>query len=422
MTDTPTQEVVVNTAPTPLPKQTTPDDLLKMYDEEVVDSKKEIETEAEKQVAIKEEVPKVEAAKKLAKTTEDKEQAKVEKENDREQAKEEIKEAIKAFKAKFGDKEIEVPEDATFTVTINGKEVEFKTKDAIQAFQGKEEFNRNMDRRVGAVTAKEREWKRQMDSLRETATKVIDSAIGGDMFAATKTLAKLAAAGTKLDPSQFEKAYLDQIEKFYDAYAKMTPEQRDKFLLERRVKLQEEENRTLKETQARNEARAQLAAKLDSLYKQHATTPEEFWDTYKSMAENLVGEDKPWKSPNDIQPEDVIRQLTLSRQYERVEEAAEKVNLTDEDKIDAVFELTKQYPEWGVDDIVKVITKSGIVNAVPKEVENLNRKAEKSGIKTQLSTVSSTEKKNGKVAGVYDKDEWEWLTRHQPKVYRPAFR
>mgnify|MGYP007071650745 FL=1 len=131
MTDT---EVVVAPTPQALPKSTTPDDLLKMYDDEPAASKNEITEEAEKQVKIKEEVPKLEAAKKLSevgKTLPDSEEVVKE-----EQPKEEVpKEApYKAFKGKFGDEDISIPEEAEVIQKIAGKDVPVKVRDAIQAY------------------------------------------------------------------------------------------------------------------------------------------------------------------------------------------------------------------------------------------------------------------------------------------------
>ena len=412
MTDTP--EVVVTPAPAALPKSTTPDDLLKMYDEEPKAEQAEVEAEAEKQVKVKEEVPKIEAAQKLAKASKEKEQVE-------EETKEEIEDAIKAFKAKFNEKEIEVPEEATFTIQINGKEVEFKTKDAVAAFQGKEEFNRNMDRRVGTVSAKERNVQKVLNDVKSFALKVKESIDHADFMSAAKQLGEIGAYGSEFDPIHYEKLLLDKALEFGNVYGKMSEDQKARFFADRRIAYQDEKLKKISNEQLKDQSRQQLVEKLQHLWTSNNVSQEEFWDTWKSMSEKLVGEDKPWKDVNHIQPEDVIQQLGAARQYEKVLEAAEEVKLTDEDKIDAVYDLIKQQPDWTVENIAKVIERSGIVDSVSSEVKNLNRKAEKSGIKTQLSTVSSTEKKNGKVAGVYDKDEWEWMTRHQPKVYRPAF-
>ena len=417
MTDT---EVVVAPTPQALPKSTTPDDLLKMYDDEPAASKNEITEEAEKQVKIKEEVPKLEAAKKLSevgKTLPDSEEVVKE-----EQPKEEVpKEApYKAFKGKFGDEDISIPEEAEVIQKIAGKDVPVKVRDAIQAYTKQEEFNRNMDRRLSHVSAREKKWEADQSTFKDKIGKVLEVAKAGDFVTGIRSLAKLATAGTDLDVTEFEKQYFAQLDKVREVYSKMSQEQRDAYFAQRKAKDLEETLKKRTEEDESNKAKSQLQTKVQELQKQHNIPEEEFWGQFEWLKINQVGEGKLFASEDDISPDHVVAFTNRLRHESKVADAGQKLGIEDEGLLDEVSKLTLTHPEWSVDDIVSVIEKSGVAKrASASVVENLNRKAEKSNLKPQSNQANSTKKQ--KTNGLDDED-LNFLYRQAPRTFRPAFR
>lgn len=303
-------------------------------------------------------------------------------------------------------------EDLPIKRLINGKEVEFKIKDAIASHVKIEEFNRNMDRRITDISKREKAWTADQENFRGKIGEVIQTAQGGDFVSGIRALAKLAAGNSDLDVVKFEKMYFDQLENVREVYSKMTPEQREAYFAKRQASEAKAEAEKLKGEKATTVAQAQLQANVDSVIKQYGLTEEEFWGNYKTLADSQVGEDKAFKHPNDITVEDVTKHTLLVRHWEKVYTAGEQLGINDESILDQVGQITKAMPDLTVEDVVKVIKNAGIANS--SVVENLNRKAGKNG---QLnSTASSTRKANGKIEGL-EAEDLDYLYRNQPKAY-----
>lgn len=318
-------------------------------------------------------------------------------------------------RAKEGDKVEDGFEDVPIKRIINGKEVEFKVKDAVNAFLKQEEFNRNMDRRLSAVSQKEKAWEKETIDFRNKVSKLVEVAQQGDFVTAIRALAKVATADTGLDPVEFERQYFDQLEKVRKVYSELTPEQREAFFAKRALAEAKAKAEALESEKSELQQRTSLEQKVALVQKQHNLSQEEFWGNYKAMEELLVGEDKPFKSASEIQPEHVARYSLRVKHEEKVLEAAKKIGIDDDAILNQVSSVTASDPEITVEEIVGVIEKAGLGKvAKPIAVENLNRKAEKS--KTRFSQASSTKKEEQKLEGL-DTEDLEYLYRKQPKAY-----
>lgn len=323
-------------------------------------------------------------------------------------------------KSKEGDKEIDGIENLPIKQIINGKEVNFKVKDAIQAYVKQEEFNRNMDRRITSVSKREQAWANDQTNFKSKLGKLMEVAQGGDFVTAVRGLAKIALAGApSSDVTEFEKKYFDQLDKVREVYTKLTPEQREAYFAKRALAEAQAKAKELEDEKVFNTEKTQLQSKVETLQKGHGVSEQEFWTNYKAMEENLVGEGKDFKDSSDITPEDVVKFSLQVRHEEKILEAAEKVGIEDETILEEISKVTASEPNLTVEQIVKVIEDAGLgKKASPQAVENLNRKAGKSN--TRFSQASSTKKENGKIEGI-DPEDLDFLYRNQPKVYsRPA--
>ena len=321
-------------------------------------------------------------------------------------------EAKPEAKATKDDKIIDGVEELPIKRMINGKEVEFKIKDAIQSYVKQEEFNRNMDKRLNDVSRRERAWKREEETFRDRVTEVVNNAQNGDFVSGIRALAKLAAGNSDLDIVKFEKMYFDQLEKVNEVYTKMTPEQREAYFAKRAAAEAQERLKKLESEKTSTEAQSQLQQQIDSLMQQHGLTPEEFWGNYKQIVDSQVGEGKAFKDPNDITADEVLKYSLTVRHWEKVYKAGEALGVTDEAILEEVGKITSTYPDLTVEDVAKVIKNAGL--ASPSAVENLNRKVGKNG--QPHSAASSTKNKNGKIEGL-DEEDLGFLYRNQPKSY-----
>jgi len=345
-----------------------------------------------------------------------KEEGKVLTEEKKEEPKpEEKKEEVVSVKKEEPKPEIPL-EDTSLKRTINGKEVEFKVKDAILAYTKQEEFNRNMDRRITHISKREKAWESSQTELKGKLGEVVDSARKGDFVNAVRGLAKIATTGTNLDAAEFERQYFEHLDSIREVYSKLTPQERDAYFAKRALADAKEEASRLKAEKAHTVQTSQLQEQVSNLQREHGIEDTEFWEHYEQMSKALVGEGKEFKHPNEITPKHVVGKVLEFRQRLKVEEAAESLGLEDSRMKDDILKLVSTSPELSTEDIVAMVKASGILTiASPDAVENLNRKAERS--KTQFSRANSTKKENDNEDG-YDQETLEELYRHQPKAYQ----
>lgn len=329
----------------------------------------------------------------------------------------EVEAPTEEAKAKEGDKVDDGFEEVPVSRIVNGKEVKFKVKDAIEAFVQKEEFNRNMDRRSTALAQKEKAWEKEVNTFGGQLSKVFDILKSGDFVNGVNALANTTSHITGLDVVELEKGYFDQVLKLGEAYGKLSGEQKDAYWAKRKASVSEAKLKSLQEESAKKDGVSQLEGHIKGLQEKNGISDGEFWGAYELITKEWLGEGKPFKDTSEIKPEHVIELVTETKHHQKVDEALKALNLTEEWRHDAVSMAVKKHnPNMTVSEIVQWLKEAGFApnTASPTAVENLNRKAEKS--KTRFSQGSSTKKENGIPEG-YDKEILEELYRHQPRVY-----
>lgn len=317
------------------------------------------------------------------------------------------------------DKVVDGVEELPVKKVIGGKEVEFKIKDAVNAYIKQEEFNRNMDRRLSHVSSREKAWEKSQAEFKDKVGKIIESAQSGDFVQGIRALAKLAIGNSDADIVEFEKKYFEQLDKVRDIYGKMTPEQREAYFAKRSSEEARTRLKQIVEERQRETEKATLEQRIQTLQKEYAIDNSQFWENYKLLAESQVGDGKVFNTVHDIKPEDVVKFSLQVRHEEKIQEAGKKLGIEDESILEEVSRITSADPSLTVEDIVNILEKSGVVKtATPAQVENLNRKAEKSN--TRFSQASTT-KKNSAVEGL-DREDLDYLYRKQPKVFTRVVR
>ncbi len=392
----------------PTVKKTSADDLLELYSEEAKSEKESVQKEAERQAKIKAEVPKKVVVEKLAKSLEASEGEEVPSESDKKggesdeagQEEQEEQEADgevepKAFKAKFEDLDIEIPEEALIPVKINNKDVQLKVKDAVQAFIRQDEFNRNMDRRLSIVDRREKDLSAEYNGIKEKAETVIKMASQGDFLLGIKALAEMAGLGSNSDKIELERAMMNQLEQIRKVWGDMTPQQREVYFANRKAEELQKELERSKEKSAKVESEIQLEKRIKSLMAENNLPEETFWETFQNLVNIGVGEGKPFANPQEITPEDVVNYHKTLGVVSKVMEALGRVDasLKDDPIADHIIELVGEQ-NFTVSDIEEIVRET-LRSKPNKAVENLNRKvdlAKSKGLNDQLKQVSSTKK------------------------------
>ncbi len=387
---------------TPLAKKTTADDLLNMYEQEGQEESSEINKEADKQAKIQQEIPKKILADKLVKNLEKAEESLTPSDETPlgEQVEEPTQSEIKAFKAKHGDIELDIPEEAVIPVKVNNKDVSLKVKDAVAAFVRQDEFNRNMDRRVSTVTQKERRLEQELGSIKEKAESVVKLAAQGDFFPGVRALAKMAGITSNSDVVELERAMLDNLEDLRKVWSDMNPEQRNAHLANRRAEEAQKELENERAKIRKVDDESQLMSKIQHVTSQAGMDESQFWGSFKELVDNAVGEGKLFSDPREITPEHVVN---FHRQVETVTKVDQALRMVEPELInqpiaDEVIKLVLASDEdMSAEDIAQVVREAR--NAPSSTVENLNRKVEQAyskGLRTQLKQVSSTQKAESK--------------------------
>lgn len=385
-------------APGQLPKATTADDLLDMYEAEEGNAKGEVAKEVEKQARVAEELPKKLAANELVKNLEKNGNEDGSEEEDSEESREEdnqetSQEEVKAFKAKLGDAEIDIPEEAIILTSVNGKDVPVKVADAVKAFAQQETFNRQMVKRTNDVVAKERKIDNQYQEIRTRAAKISNMAAQGEWLPVIKTLAKMAAGNSGIDPVTYEKQCLDSLHEIHDVYTKMSPEQRDVYFAKRSAEAAKEEANAYRTKAEQAAAIDEVEREVAQVQQQHGIPKDVFWGRWNALATNMVGDGKKFATIEDIQASDVVEFHQDVQHLKLVDGAVEAVApelVKDQQFCMEVFNLTKAHPEFDAKDIEAIVREA--LGASSQSIENLNRKVERAksvGLQTQLGKANS---------------------------------
>lgn len=310
---------------------------------------------------------------------------------------EELKEAVNEeqglIKAKVGESEITVPEHATFTTKINGKDVEFQLKDAIDSYSYQETFERNAKARVGKITQMEQKLTQEVTGIRQRLDTIADAAAQGDMMGAIKLIAEMQ----QKDPIELEKEILDNLNRVFDAYTKMTPDQREAYFARRQADYLKEKLTKEQKSVQLQKSQQQLEQEVGQVCEKLSLSKEEFFGVFSIIAQNEVGDNKQFASIEEITPIDVAAYVLQKAHYVRVDDAIKQVapdRIKDAAFRNYVIEMTAGDPAFSsADDIAQLI--QAALNVPSPAVQTLSQKVLKNPVlKNQVQASSSKAKTN----------------------------
>lgn len=408
--------VATNTASIALTrgKSHTPDDLLAEYEAEASTAESEISKEVEKQAAVQEALPKKILANQVVKKLEEasSQETKIPTEEDASQTKEnedglrkeeegrqeEGPVEPKKLKAKFGNDDLEIPEEAVLVSKIYGKDVEYKVVDAVKAYENRHKFERDANRRINDIVSRERAYVKDLDNVKKKASEISTLFSKGDVLPAIKMLARMAAGANGMNEVEYEKQAIESLEKMRAAYSSMNEEQRKVYWAERRAEIAQKELDRKNQEQSRSAALSQLESDIKTAQKSAGMSEEQFWGHYEWLVKNAVGEGKRYPDANEITPQDIAKlhqQVQLSNRIDAALKAVEPALINDEDFLGVLDSVIGERFDLTQEDIETIVrTARGTPS---KSVENLNRKVEQAnsrGLRSQLSKVSSAKKES----------------------------
>ncbi len=416
MSDTSSQ--IPSSVVAPPPRQTSADDLLSMYDEEVATKEAEINDEVEKQAEVAERLPKKIVTKALEKKINEREETEAlpsdnsldnkEKEGEESQESEKPELTFKSIKAKHGDSDLDIPEEAQVTLNINGKDVSVKVKDALDVYQGLESRTRKLDQKTSWVDNREKKLQAEYKTVQDRFQVVSELAAQGDHVLAIRTLAEMAGK----DPVEYEKSVLETLHKVVETFSNMTDEQKRAYFAERKNEFLQKKLEETKTKTTYDQKLQELQFKVDSFSKELGLSKDDFFSFYKELAEANV-----FPSAEEIQPEQVVEYVQAIRHVKKVDSAIKQVNpelLKDERFVDWIIQSTKDEADWSASDIAKIVKDA--LGPDSASIESLNRKVQKAnstGHRAQSTQVSS-KKENSEV----DDELYSFFIKPRPTAQR----
>lgn len=317
------------------------------------------------------------------------EKAKEEIAEEQEKVQKDVDAEARVLRARVGEEEITVPEDAVFTTMVNGREVEVQLPKAIQAFAEQEQFNRNATARIGKIKDLEGKFANEVQTVRTRLDQIADSAAQGDMMGAIKLISELS----KRDVVEVEKEILGNMHRVFNAWTQMDEVQREKYFAERRAEYFKGKLEKQTQEQEYQKALEQTQAEVGGFCEKLGLSNDQFFGVFNVMAQNEVGPGKMFKSAEDIQPIDVAAYVAKATHELKVDEAIKQAAPRQKGDFafrDHILEMTRQAPDFSVEDIADVIRIA--LNTPTPAVQTLSEKVLKTpGLKKQFAPrVSST--------------------------------
>lgn len=269
------------------------------------------------------------------------------------------------LKALAGDKEIDIPEDAVFTIKVDNKEEKVSLKELRKNYAGKVPW----EKRYSESKDLERKTKAEQSKFEESR-KIYDANIQEIMRLAEvdppKMLQKIAHLTGK-NPVDVLPIWIKQAQNTVKELENYSEEDLKRFFAQKGLeyqKVQLEEDKKKIETEKEG---IQLQTYLDTEVKKHDISQEELNranDVLTSKEINLSG-----KSAKEVVDLAIKYIVDVDRKYTKVETAIHKVNpelLSDSTLIRTVADLVS--PDFTVDDIVDIVKEAlGPSTPTPKE-------------------------------------------------------
>lgn len=281
------------------------------------------------------------------------------------------------IRAKVGDEDLDIPEDATITQEINGKKVQFQIKEAVKALAGQEQFNRAMDSRLSRLNAKEQEHIKQVRGMQERLQHLVERAQDGDLFG----LFQMAADLGKRDPVDFERQMLANFHKIHDRFSKMTPEQQEAFFANRKAAFLEKKFKEIEEKTQYEQAVTQLESTVNERCRAEGVDREIFDGLFHQIVENFVGKQpfnrKQLNSPDDITVDDVFLYKNRLDMVDKVERAVKSAapDKANPEFVLKVLNVVGDEFDLSEAEIAELLQSGGISLKTPAQ-ENLAQKAQ----------------------------------------------
>lgn len=422
MTDS-VETINVAQAPSPSPngKSTSADDLLKIYEAEEANAANSAGKKADEEIKVKEEIAKKETANEIVKKLEESDYEELQEKKEEVEEEASGEEVSEGFKALVDGKETSLPENAEFQIEMNGKEMKFNLKDALEAKLGQEDFNRNMDTRLNYLASEKRKFQadkeRAVRGISDVVKKAQETGDPMDMFAGF-----IRVLNPNITPEAMADAQLSLMKEIQrqagvpNAWSEEEAKQFKLNTVNKQYRVREEHRSKQEQLDAGDRA---LQGEIHQRSQELGITPVQFAELFHLLAEHETGEGKMFASPDQITPQDVANahiHISTSKAVKAAFMKVDKELLNQKDIVNLVFDEVLN-EGFSVDEIAEIIR--AVQKNSSESVQNLNRKVEKAkskALNSQIRAASATKKEGG--SKKLDEDE-EFFLGNRYKPTRP---
>lgn len=251
----------------------------------------------------------------------------------------------KMFKAKSGDKEIDLDEETLIPVKINGKEEWVSASELKANYSGKTNWSKQFQDL--STTKKEIADIESKISLKND--KIKSAFEEKDPNIRLYKMAQIAG----VDPTEFRSRFLEDNVGLLEKYYSMTDDERKADALKFENTVLKHQNDTRKQGEAKSQAEMQLKAKTDQLLASHKMAPEEF-ESQKEAIASLVKQGA--LKPEQITPEFIVETKIKDNLWMKAAEAAQASGITVKDQ-EMVSLIDQAYSfGLGADDMPEIIS------------------------------------------------------------------
>lgn len=300
-------------------------------------------------------------------------------------------EEVRFYSAKLTSGEtLEIPDDATFKVKVNGRFRTVTFKDLKNHHAGQVAWDskyQELAKERQKIRTEIENHERGLRLLNHHVAKMTEAAQGGDIETTIRLLGDMMGR----DPREIMDTYLEGFEKFYSEMSDMTEEQRELYLLKKRQQYKEEQDQKKSDEDKKQEEALALARELEEYQQKYDILDSELTEAFEALVESKGGE------ASQVTVPEIVSLALDSRILSNVDTAAQEVGvkLDDENRWYA-FSVIKASEDRGgtpleLADYVEIIRASfgddeNVVEG--KAGETLSRKVAQSG------KTSTTPKRN----------------------------
>lgn len=243
----------------------------------------------------------------------EKKDSKAEKVEDKDEKKPEKVES-KKLKAKHGEAEIEIPEDAMVTVKINGKDETISLKDLQSQYSGKVQYDKKF-----SELDKDRKSYNQMKEMSESKIKAIFEEQDPEI-----RFYKMAEFSGK-NPVEVRQKFLNDNINLLEKYYSMTEDEKKADALEYENRWLKHQSDTKAKAESAKQAQDELHRKVTELTARHKVTQDEFVSQYDQV-ESLIKEGK--LEAEKLTPEFIVETIAKDKLWNSAESAIKEMGIT----------------------------------------------------------------------------------------------